>query len=86
MNIRRRIQQIIKGYYQWFKYKFNKSYRDKLEKDAQRRIEICESCEYFWKPGRNCMLCGCFMDIKTKMEFDVDENGKSIGGCEDKKW
>ena len=81
-----KIKQIIKGYYQWAKYHLNKKYRDKLEKEAQRRIEICESCEFFWKPGRNCMLCGCFMDIKTKMDLELDEDGKSIDGCMEKKW
>lgn len=80
------IKQIIIGYLSWIKYKFNKSYREKIKIEAQRRIQICENCEFFWKPARNCMLCGCFMDIKTKMEFKLDENGLSIEGCPDKKW
>lgn len=81
-----KIRQIFSGYYQWAKYHLNKKYRDKLKKEAQRRIEICESCEFFWKPGRNCMLCGCFMDIKTKMDLELDEEGKSIDGCYERKW
>jgi hypothetical protein len=32
------------------------------------RISICESCERFFKPTRQCKECGCFMDIKTKLE------------------
>jgi hypothetical protein len=80
------IKQIIKGYYQWFKYQFVKSYREKIEKEADRRIKICESCEFFYKPARNCMICGCFMDVKTKMDLELDENGISIHGCEEKKW
>jgi hypothetical protein len=82
MNIR----IIIKGYWQWLKFNFNKEYREKIEDVAKKRIKICEECQYFWKPGRNCMLCGCFMDIKTKMDFEVDENGKSIDGCYEMKW
>jgi translation initiation factor IF-2 len=80
------IKQIIKGYYQWFKFKFNKEYREKMKVEAERRIKICESCEFFWKPARNCMICGCFMDVKTKMDLELDENGKSIDGCAEKKW
>ena len=80
------IKQIIKGYYSWAKYHLNKKYKAQIEEDAQKRIEICESCEFFWKPARNCMLCRCFMDVKTKMKFELDEDGKSIAGCELKKW
>ena len=80
------IKHIFKGYYQWFKYHFNKTYRDKIKKEAERRIKICESCEFFWKPARNCMICGCFMDIKVKSDFELDENGTSILGCPEKKW
>lgn len=80
------IKQIFKGYYQWLKYHFNKKYHKKIEAEAKRRIEICESCKYFWKPARNCMLCGCFMDVKTKMDFELDEEGISRNGCVMKKW
>lgn len=80
------LNQIIKGYFYWIKYYLSKSYREKHRHEAQRRIEICASCQYFYKPSRNCMLCGCFMDVKTKMHFDLDKNGKSIDGCLEKKW
>lgn len=33
-----------------------------------KRMSICESCERFFKPTRQCKECGCFMDIKTKLE------------------
>jgi translation initiation factor IF-2 len=81
-----KIKQIIKGYYQWIKYQFNKEYREKIQKEAQKRIKICELCDFFWKPGRNCMICGCFCDIKTKGDFDLDENGISRNGCPEHKW
>jgi len=80
------IKQIIKGYVLWVWYYLNKSYRDKRKIEARKRIKICEDCEFFWKYGRNCMLCRCFMDIKTKMYFDLDEDGISIDGCKEKKW
>ena len=35
---------------------------------AKERIKMCESCEDF-KPGtRQCGICWCLMDIKTKMK------------------
>lgn len=41
----------------------------KTEENLQKaRIEICDNCEKFFKPTRQCRECGCFMDIKTKLE------------------
>lgn len=34
---------------------------------AEERIKMCESCQFFKKMTRQCALCGCFMDVKTKM-------------------
>ena len=70
----------------WVWYYLYKPYRDKRKADAKKRIQICEDCEYFWIHARNCMLCGCFVDIKTKMEFDLDDEGISIDGCPERKW
>ena len=40
---------------------------DKLSKDEQKlRLEICETCEHRTKLTRQCNLCGCFLDLKTK--------------------
>ena len=79
-------KQILRGYILWMWYYLYKPYRDKIEAEAKRRIEICESCAFFYKPSRNCMICGCFMDVKTKMDLELDENGISIHGCSEKKW
>ena len=81
-----KIKQIIKGYILWFWYYMNSTYRNKRKADYEKRIKICENCEFFYKPARNCMICGCFMDVKAKMPFDVDSNGISINGCLMKKW
>jgi hypothetical protein len=81
-----KIKQIFEGYFSWVKYYFSESYREEIKVEAERRIKICESCEYFWKPARNCMLCGCIMDVKVKVKFKLDENGISINGCKEKKW
>jgi len=80
------IKQIIKGYLLWIWYYLNKSYRNKRKAEAKRRIEICESCDFFNFSLRTCDKCGCFMDIKTKMYLDLDANGISIDGCREKKW
>lgn len=34
----------------------------------QTRVEICNNCENLYKPTRNCKLCGCFIDLKTKLQ------------------
>tara|TARA_R100001244_G_scaffold132321_3_gene108203 strand:+ start:785 stop:1204 length:420 start_codon:yes stop_codon:yes gene_type:complete len=48
---------------------------------ASKRIAICESCAHFRKRSRTCgtpivgnkvgskRTCGCFMDVKTKINF-----------------
>jgi len=48
---------------------------------AKKRIQTCESCEHFKTSSRTCgtpvigdkigdkKLCGCFMDVKTKISF-----------------
>ena len=79
------MKQIIKGYILWMWYYLYKPYREKRKKEAQKRITICEKCEFF-NTLRMCNICGCFSDIKTKMPFDLDENGKSIDGCPEKFW
>jgi len=66
VRIFRIFKHILKGYALWLWYYFYKPYRDKKKTEAQRRIEICEKCEYFDSHFRMCNLCGCFMDIKAK--------------------
>ena len=80
------IKQILKGFLLWILYYLYKPYREQRKAEAQRRIAICENCEYFYKSFRNCSLCGCFCDIKSKMWFPLDEDGKSIGGCLKRYW
>ena len=44
---------------------------------SQKRYDICQSCEYFFKPSKQCRVCFCFMNIKTKLK-----NAK----CPKNKW
>lgn len=34
---------------------------------AAERLKVCEECEHFGRLARQCSLCGCFMDLKTKL-------------------
>ena len=51
---------------------------------AKERHKICSECE-FNKNGI-CFICGCIIKAKVRVDFDLDENGKSIDGCPEKKW
>lgn len=77
---------IFKGYILWIWYYLYKPYRDKRKAEAKRRIGICKKCEHFNTKLRTCNLCGCFMDVKTKMYIELDNEGYSIDGCVKKKW
>lgn len=34
---------------------------------AKERLKVCEGCPHFKKLARQCALCSCFMDAKTKL-------------------
>lgn len=80
------LEFVLRGYADWAWYWLSRSYRQKMKAEAKRRIEICEACEHFDKEKRICKLCGCFMDIKTKMLLPKDENGLTPDGCWGDKW
>jgi uncharacterized protein with von Willebrand factor type A (vWA) domain len=82
----KKIKEIIKAYILWCRYHINKSYRESRKEEAKRKTQICEDCKYFWKYSRNCMLCGCFIDVKVLYPYEIDEKGISINGCPEKKW
>ena len=42
----------------------------------KERIAMCEACEKFFWPTRQCKICFCFMDIKTKMKNKTCPAGK----------
>tara|TARA_S200002703_G_scaffold69744_1_gene60496 strand:+ start:2772 stop:2987 length:216 start_codon:yes stop_codon:yes gene_type:complete len=51
--------------------------RNNKKYTAKERIEICEFCNHFKPKTRQCGICWCFMDIKTKIK------NKS---CPEDKW
>ncbi len=46
------------------------------EETANKRLLICQSCPELIKLTKQCMKCGCFMSIKTKMEKATCPIGK----------
>lgn len=78
---------IIKGYALWIWYYLSPKYRNSIKAEAKRRIKICEACEeHFDARIRACKLCGCLMDVKTKMPLELDDEGISLEGCWERKW
>lgn len=35
---------------------------------ANKRLEICEKCEFLFKPTFSCKKCGCFMKVKARLK------------------
>ncbi len=71
-----KIKYILQGYWHWLKYLLDKSYREKQKQLFSERLKICEKCEHFTST-RQCNLCGCFMDVKCKGNYDII-NGVSV--------
>jgi protein-arginine kinase activator protein McsA len=38
------------------------------EEQTRKRLEICHSCDFFYKPVGICRKCGCVMKLKTKLQ------------------
>ena len=34
---------------------------------AAERMKVCKGCVQFTKISHQCKLCGCFLDLKTKL-------------------
>lgn len=71
---------IIEGYCRWL-YDIITGRTKALSKE---RLDICNQCEY--NKNGICDICGCILKAKVRVKFDLDENGKSIDGCPEKKW
>jgi len=59
--------------------------------EQKKRIATCEACtDNFNSLTRQCSVCHCFMDVKTRLKFDPIESGleqeKKITTCPDGKW
>ena len=50
---------------------------DPIDQDTiNKRIEVCNSCEFFVKEDGRCIKCGCFMQIKASMRSQTCPIGK----------
>lgn len=74
------ILYIIEGYIIWLL----NTITGKTRELSKQRLSICEICEY--NKNGICKLCGCVLKAKTRVDFPIDENNKSIDGCPLKKW
>lgn len=80
LDIFENIIYIIEGYFIWF---WN-IITGKTRALAKQRLDICNKCEY--NKNGICEICGCILKAKTRVDFPLDENNKSIDGCPEKKW
>jgi hypothetical protein len=71
---------ILKGYILWVWYYLYKPYRDLRKSQASCRMTICRNCDCFCKKSGRCSLCGCVMEVETKMYLDEEHQ------CPEKKW
>lgn len=70
------IKYIFIGFFNLILSKF---YNLKYKKLFNERLNICLNCEF--RNNNKCSICGCFLIAKTKVNYPLDENKKSIGGC-----
>ena len=49
------------------------------EELSAKRFEICKACPELIKPTHQCKKCGCFMQLKTKLEIATCPLGKWYG-------
>jgi len=54
---------------------FNPDTPEVLEETQNERLAICVKCP-FYLATKQCLKCGCFMPLKTKLEHSVCPEGK----------
>jgi hypothetical protein len=58
----------------------------KKRKIFNERLELCKKCSYR-DPNLNlCSVCKCPIKPKTRGDYDLDDEGKSIFGCPYRYW
>jgi hypothetical protein len=65
-------------------------WRDLLDPQKRKifneRYEICQKCEHRDKNLNLCSICKCPLKPKTRGDYDIDFEGKSIFGCPYRFW
>ena len=46
------------------------------QKTIDQRMDICKACPELIQLTKQCKKCGCFMELKTKLEYAVCPLGK----------
>lgn len=46
------------------------------DEEVNRRISICNQCEFFRKEQNQCEKCGCYLSLKTRLESSNCPIGK----------
>lgn len=82
-----KIKYIYQGYKNYILNIFNILTSEK-KLIYKKRKEICLKCNYRLKFTNQCGICGCFINQKTKVDYQLDRDGFSIDGCphNPKKW
>ena len=78
MHFFQQMYNIIYGFFNWFLSIFINIKNKKL---YEERYNICMNCENKTNDNVFCSICGCVLKAKTKVNYPVDKNNKSIGGC-----
>lgn len=71
---------IIEGYMKWV----IDIIRNRMSPTSYERYTKCKKCEYNIRGI--CAECGCIIKAKVRVDFELDEEGKSIDGCPLRKW
>jgi len=50
--------------------------KNRIQLDSEQRISICNESDKLTKVTRQCKICFCFMDLKTKMKNKYCPQGK----------
>ena len=40
------------------------------KEEIERRLSICKACEFFEASPMKCRKCGCFLNLKTRLETE----------------
>ena len=78
---------ILKSYVNWIKDALDVVDTEK-RKTFERRLDVCDGCLrrkrriFFYV----CSVCGCPIKSKTRADYGLDKNGKTIDGCPKKYW
>jgi hypothetical protein len=83
--MRKQLLIILKAYLNLIKDWFN--FLDPKKKELfNSRYEICQKCIYKDDDIDICTLCNCPLKAKTRGDYELDKNGKTLGGCPKKYW